>query len=102
MRISHSLVTKALYAMATQPSVAVIVCPHECAWASCVCVCVCVFSRAGVHGRLACVRGRLVCVRARRVRAFTIVRVCTSRVRAAYSSQDHERFGPQVQFRPLH
>ena len=63
----------------------------------CVCVCaVCVLSRACVRVDVSCACVTVMCVLSRSCVALT------SRVRDSYLSQEHERFGPLVHFRPLY
>ena len=67
-----------------------------CARRRLVCVCaVCVLSRACVRVYISCVCAPCACCHERAC-------ALTSRVRASYLSQEHERFGPLVRFRPLY
>ena len=62
-----------------------------------VCVCaVCVLSRVCVRVDVSCACVTVMCVLSRACVALT------SRVRDSYLSQEHERFGPLVHFRPLY
>ena len=55
---------------------------------------VCVLSRACVHVDVSCAGVTVMCVLSRSCVALTY------RVRDSYLSQEHERFGPLVHFRP--